>query len=100
MSATRIVEALDEFEDGNARLGLGLEAATIEQLALERCEEALRHGVIVGVSDRPHRGANACLATSFAEFDRSVLRALIGMMDHAARSPLKQRHVEGVEHQL
>jgi len=29
----RIVEALDEFEDGDARLGLRLEFAPIEQLA-------------------------------------------------------------------
>jgi hypothetical protein len=37
---TRIVKALDEFEDGHARFGLGLEATPIEQLAFERGEEA------------------------------------------------------------
>jgi hypothetical protein len=72
VTPTRIVETLDEFEDGDARLGLGLEATPIEQLAFERGEEALRHGVVVGVSDRPHRGANTRLPTSFAELDRGV----------------------------
>lgn len=38
----RIVEALDEFEDGDARLGLRLECAPIEQLAFERGEESKR----------------------------------------------------------
>src|SRR6202158_1070943 len=100
VTPTRIVEALDELEDGDARFGLGLEATPIEQLAFERGEEALRHGVVVGVSDRPHRGANTRLPTSFAELDRGVLRAMIRMVDHAARPPLPQRHIEGVEHHL
>lgn len=73
MSPARIVEALDEFEDGHARFGLRLEATPIEQLTFERGEETLRHRVVVGVSDRPHRGANACLSTSFAELDRGIL---------------------------
>jgi hypothetical protein len=51
----------------------GLEATPIKQLAFERGEEARRHRVIVGVSDRTHRGAHARLPTSFAEFDRGVL---------------------------
>ena len=94
----RIVEALDE--DGDARLGLRLEFASIEQLTFERGEETLRHRIIVGVSDRPHRGANSSLPTSFAERDRGILRALIRMVDHAARPPLPERHVESVEYHL
>ena len=100
MSPARIVETLDELEDGNARLGLRPEATPIEQLAFERGEEALRHCVVVGVSDRPHRGADTRLATAFAELDRGILRALIRMVDHAARPPLPERHIEGVEHHL
>lgn len=94
MSPTRIVEALDKLEDGNARLGLRLKATLIEQLAFERGKEALRHRIVVGVSDRPHRGANTRLPTSFAQLDRGILRALIRMVDHAARPPLPERHVE------
>ena len=88
------------WSDGHARFGLRLEATPIEQLTFERGEETLRHRVVVGVSDRPHRGANACLSTSFAELDRGILRAMIRMVDHAARPPLPERHVEGVEHHL
>src|ERR1700687_762532 len=100
MSPARIVEALDEFEDGHARFGLVLEATPIKQLAFKRGEEALRHRVVVGVSDRSHRGANTRLPTSFAELDGSVLRALIRMVDDAAPPPLPERHIEGVEHHL
>ena len=100
MSTARIVEALDELEDSNARFGLRLEATPIEQLAFERGEEALRHRVVVSVSDRSHRGANTRLPTSFAELDRGILRALIRMVDHAVRPSLPERHVEGIEHHL
>ena len=36
VAPARIVEALDELEDGNARFGLRLEPAPVEKLALER----------------------------------------------------------------
>jgi hypothetical protein len=35
-ASARIIEALDELEDGNARFGLSLEPAPVEKLALER----------------------------------------------------------------
>jgi hypothetical protein len=61
----RIVPALDRAEAGHARLGLGGEFAAGEQFAFESGEEALGHGVIVGVSDRtpggPHAGFPAAL---------------------------------------
>src|SRR6266404_4952338 len=56
VAAARIVEAFDELEHRDPRLGLGFEQAPDEKLALERGEEALAHGVVVGVSDRAHRG--------------------------------------------
>jgi hypothetical protein len=33
---------------------LGLEPAPVEKLAFQRGEEALAHGIVVGVSDRAH----------------------------------------------
>ena len=60
-----------------------LNCPAVEELAFEGGEEALRHGVVIGVPDRSHRGADASLPTSFAEFDRGILRALIRMVDHA-----------------
>jgi len=55
MAAASVVPAFDGVEEGEARGGLGAEAVAIEQLALERREEALTHGVVVGVTDTTHR---------------------------------------------
>src|SRR3954467_14389748 len=72
MAALPIVEAFDESEDRASRLGLCLEPGAIEQLAFERGEEALAHGVVVCVADRTHRGTHACVTTAMAELDRSA----------------------------
>src|SRR6266404_8295071 len=50
MSTPWVVPAFDEVEDGEARVGLRAEAFAIEQLALERREEALAPGVVVGIA--------------------------------------------------
>src|SRR3990172_3217282 len=54
-----VVPAFDDLEDRNARLGFRLAAPVREQLALKRCEEALAHGVVVGIAHRSHRRPNA-----------------------------------------
>ncbi len=51
------------------------------------------------VSDRPHGREQAGLPASFAEGDRGVLRALIGVMDEVFRPALLVRHLEGAEHE-
>src|SRR5437762_1673732 len=86
MAATWIGPAFDEVEESEARVGLGAEAFAIEQLALERREEALTHGVVVGVAHTAHRRADAGLAAAPAEGERRVLAALIRMMNHAGRA--------------
>ncbi len=45
MPLVRVVPALDEVEDGHPGLGLGREAAAVEQLAFEGGEEALTERV-------------------------------------------------------
>src|SRR5271169_4657622 len=67
MATARVVEALDELEHRGPRLGLRLEAAPVEKLAFQRGEEALAHGIVVGVSDRAHRGAHTSLAAAATE---------------------------------
>jgi hypothetical protein len=47
-----IVPAFDVLEDGQARLDPGGEAPAVEELALERREETLAQGVVVGVALR------------------------------------------------
>src|SRR6516162_11139596 len=73
MTTARVIEALDEFEHRDPRLGLRLEPAPVEKLAFQRGEEALAHGIVVGVSDRTHRGAHAGLAAAMAELNGRVL---------------------------
>jgi hypothetical protein len=70
------MEALDEFKDRHPSFCLGLEAVAIEQLALERGEEALAHRVVVRVTHTTHRRPDAHLAAALAERDRRVLAAL------------------------
>src|SRR5215831_18676099 len=81
MTSARIVETLDELEHGHPRLGLRFEPAAIEKLALKRGEEALCHRIVVGVAHRTHRGPHSCLAATLAEFDTSILRTLVRVMD-------------------
>jgi len=69
----QIVEALDEGEHCASRLGLRLEPAALEQFAFEGREEALAHGVVIGIADRTHRGSHTGLTTAVAELDRGAL---------------------------
>src|SRR6266478_6348461 len=96
MSTPRIVPAFDEVEDGEARVGLRAEAVAIEQLALERREEALAHGVVVGIAHTAHRRPDAGLATAPTEGERGVLAALIRVIESprsvgVARRPCRAR---------
>jgi hypothetical protein len=100
MPTVRVVPALDVLEDGHADRRLGREALAIEQLALERGEEALADRVVVGVADRAHRRADAHEFAASPEGERRALTALIGVVDDFGRLPLGERHVECVEHQL
>jgi hypothetical protein len=48
-------------------LDLGLEPAAVEQLAFERGEETLPHGVVETIIHRAHRRPHCDLAATFAE---------------------------------
>src|SRR5262249_39058410 len=100
VATVRVVPALDEFEDGQARLNLGVEALAIEELALERREEALTERVVVRVADGSHRRPDAHLAAALAEGERRVLAALIRVMNDVDRAALREGHVEGLEHEF
>ena len=74
--AAWVVPAFDELEDRHARLGLGTERTPVDELALQRGEKALGHGVVKAVPGRPGRGKHPHLPAPFAKGERSVLRAL------------------------
>ena len=90
MSPLRIVEALDEVEHGHLRFGLRPEPLPVEELALERGEEALTERVVVGIAYGAHRGPHAHLLAAEAEGDgRILLDATLGQVAllPAQRSP-------------
>jgi hypothetical protein len=90
-----VVPTLNESEDRCLSLGRRTKPMPIKQLALQRGEEALTHGVVITVADGSHRWANAGLAAAAAEGDRCVLTSLIGVMDNsAAGSAPFECHVE------
>lgn len=100
MAPPRVVPPFDEVEDGDPRLRVAPEAMAIEQLALERREEALAHGVVVGVPHAAHRRADAGLAAASAEFDRRVLAALVRVMNDSGRAPRSHGHVQRGQNEL
>src|SRR5512145_2166431 len=100
VTADRVVPTFDELEDRHARLGLRRKAPAREQLALQRREEALAHGVVVGVAHRSYRRPHLRFLAAKPEGDRGVLRAVIGVMHDAFRPSLPERHVERAEHEL
>jgi len=53
-------------KDGQARFDLRAEAMPIEELALERREEALTQRVVVRVADAAHGGPDSGLGAAFA----------------------------------
>src|SRR5690349_7604671 len=100
MTAARVIPTFDEIEYRHACLDLGLEAAALEQLAFERGEKALAHGIVETVSHRTHRGPHPGLLAAPSEGQRGVLAALVGVMNHAVSRSLPERQVERLEHQL
>src|ERR1700709_1061675 len=77
-----IVEAFDVAEAGDLGFGLRREFPAREQFALERREEALTHGIVVSVADRPHRWPNTDLAAPAAEGKRGVLGGFKWSSEH------------------
>ncbi len=76
------------------------EAPSRQQLAFQRREETLGHGVVVGVADGSHRGPHSGFAAAISEGNGRVLRSLVAMMNDVARPPLANRHLERVEHKV
>lgn len=100
MRALLFVPAFDDLEDRHPDFGLGLEPKSIHQLAFERGEVALGHGVVLCVTDRAHRRLNVPLTAVQAQRDIRVLRAPVAIVGHRAWASLRQRHVQGLQDQF
>ena len=73
MTASGVVPAFDELEDGHARLGLGPERPAVEQLAFEGGEEALHRCVIPAVAGTAHRAGYAVIGHQTLELIAGVV---------------------------
>src|SRR6202022_2278819 len=100
MATGGIVPPLDVTEDRHPGLGLRYEPAACQQLAFQGCEEALAHGVVVGVTDRSHGWAYAGFPAAAAERQRCILAALVAVVDDIARLALTDRHLQCRPHEL
>ena len=100
MPAMWVVPPLDVFEEGLLRVLECAEAVAVEQFAFYRGEEALAHGVVKAVSDGSCGGTDTGLLAAQAEGQRSILRSLVGVMDHVLGTTLPQGHVQGIQDQL
>src|SRR5271169_5525206 len=94
MAATRVVPPFDKFEDCRARLDLSLEMTAVEQFTFESGKKALAHGVVEAIAHRTHRRPHTCRLTALAKGQRTILAALVGVMDHGGGTALAKGHVE------
>jgi hypothetical protein len=80
----RVIPPLNEVEDCHAGLGLGLEAAAVEQFAFEGGEETFAHGVVEAVADVVISFHNICCGRSLRsarEMPFLLVEMLIGLED-------------------
>jgi len=54
MAASRVVEAVDVFEDGHLSLPAGVPCVSPDQLCFDRFEERLNRRVIIAISFAAH----------------------------------------------
>lgn len=95
-----VVPSFQVTEDGHARLGVGGEPASGEQLAFQRGEETLAQGVVISIADRAHGRPDTRLSAALAEGQRRILRPLVRVMNDVARPALGDRHLERIQRQL
>src|ERR1700733_4778281 len=98
MAAMRVVPPFDKFEDCQARLDLSFEMTAVKQFAFERGKETLAHGVVETVTHGTHRWPHARRLTALAKGQRTILAALVGVMNHGGGTTLAKGHVERLEH--
>ena len=78
-----IVERLDVLEDTCSRLISGPVVLVVDELGLQRVEEALLRCVVVAVALATHAGLDAVGIEQVAEVLRRVLNAAVGVVDQA-----------------
>ena len=87
VSSPGVVEALDVLEDRTSRYVPSRPRVVVDQLPLERGNEALGHRVVVGIGHRSPRGQKALFPEPAPELHRGVLAAPIGVVNQPSRWP-------------
>lgn len=100
MSSPWVVPALDVAEQGHAGLGLGFKDVAFNQFTFERGEEALGHGIVVGIAHAAGRRFDTHFRAALAEGHAGVLATLVAMMNDLIRLAQLQRHVQRGPHQV
>src|SRR3972149_10446676 len=100
VASVQIVPALNKLKDRQLGLCGGIEAAALQQLALQGGKEALAQRVVVTIPDGAHRRTYARLFAARAKGHRGVLRALVGAWDHLLWTPLPDRHVQRLQEEF
>ena len=101
MSAARIVEAVDVFENGDFDLPAGLPISAPNHFRLDGFEEALNCGVVMTVA----LAAHGCCQTMFSQdlliVMGTVLAAAIRVMKTAFWWPAQRNdHVQGTDREV
>ncbi len=98
MPSLAVEEHLDVVEWGGLDRGPRRGAVAVDQLALQRAEEALRDGVVVGVAERSHRRRDPRSAHSTSERERGVLTGLgVGVMHEPGLRPAPRETITRIE---
>src|SRR5215208_4286330 len=101
VSSPGVVEALDVLEDRTSRYVPSRPRVAVDQLPLERGNEALGHRVVVGIGHRSHRGQKTLFPEPAPELHGGVLGAPIGVVNQPRRWPASvDGHVHSIENQF
>ena len=73
MPPVRVVLGFNPGEDRQPGLGLRLPDPAINELTLQRRKEAFRHGVVIGITHRPHAGVHAHFLAAVTKRNAGVL---------------------------
>src|ERR1700761_5735971 len=101
MQAAPIVEALDILEHIGPSLIACEVVALLDELAFQRCKEALHRRVVPAVAFAAHRADHPMLPQPLAVTVRRILHPAIGVVDEAWRgAPACDGHVERSQRKL
>jgi len=100
VAAFGVVPGLDVGKECRLCLSLCLEGSTRQQFSFQGAEEALGHGVVIGIPDTAHGRSHAHLLAAFTKGNCCVLAAPVAVMDDIIRSPGLESHVECHQHEL